>query len=374
MSYRKSLVVSVLAMLGPAVSVHAGGSTPPNDLCSSATVIPGNTVTYSPALLDTTGAGVEGCSSIETCEVGSVGVSNTVWYEYVPDISGRMEIDTFGSDYNTVLAVFEYCPGSPPICASPDQLACNDDFAFGTTSQVILDVVAGDQYIIKVSDYNTTDGGGMLNFNLRWSPFNDACEDATLITTPNFAPPPSSTQNAQTDLCEALESCEVNNIGVSNSVWYEYVACSDGTIDISTDGSSFDTVLSIFDKCGFFFAVDFPCNFGEPAPVELVCDDDSGIGVNSLIADFPVVAGESYIIKVADYNTSIGGGMLFFNVTFSPLCAGDVTCDDVVGPADLSQLLASWGPCPDCPADFDDDDNVGPADLAGLLANWGSCS
>jgi hypothetical protein len=361
-------------MFGLVVMVHAGGSPPPNDECSSATIIPGDTAIYNPPLLDTTGAGVEGCSAEEACEVGSVGVSNTVWYEYIPDHSGTIRIDTFGSDYNTVLAVFEYCGGSPPICASPDQLACNDDFPFGTTSQVILDVIAGENYIIKVGDYNTFDGGGLLNFNLRWIPPNDLCDDATLITIPNFAPPPFNTQSAETETCEALETCEVNNVGVSNTVWYEYLACSDGTIDINTNGSSYDTVLSIFDKCGFFLGVDFPCNFGEPFPVELECDDDSGIGLNSLIADFPVVGGESYFIKVADYDINNDGGLLDFNLTFSPLCAGDVTCDDVVGPADLSQLLASWGACSDCPADIDGDDTVGPADLAALLSNWGSCS
>ena len=47
--------------------------------------------------------------------------------------------------------------------------------------------------------------------------------------------------------------------------------------------------------------------------------------------------------------------------------------DNVVGPADLAELLASWGPCPDCQADFDGSGAVGPADLAELLASWGPC-
>jgi hypothetical protein len=42
-----------------------------------------------------------------------------------------------------------------------------------------------------------------------------------------------------------------------------------------------------------------------------------------------------------------------------------------VGPADLAQLLASWGQCSACAADLDGDETVGPADLAQLLARWG---
>ena len=52
---------------------------------------------------------------------------------------------------------------------------------------------------------------------------------------------------------------------------------------------------------------------------------------------------------------------------------GDLNCDDVTGPDDLAQLLATWGACEPfaaCPADFDNDGTVGPRDLANLLAAW----
>jgi hypothetical protein len=54
-------------------------------------------------------------------------------------------------------------------------------------------------------------------------------------------------------------------------------------------------------------------------------------------------------------------------------CPGDLSGDDAVGPADLAQLLAAWGPNPGSPADFNGDGVVGPADLAQLLAAWGPC-
>ncbi|MHC4414650.1 MAG: hypothetical protein ACYS0G_05145 [Planctomycetota bacterium] len=54
---------------------------------------------------------------------------------------------------------------------------------------------------------------------------------------------------------------------------------------------------------------------------------------------------------------------------------GDLDGDCHVGIADLLDLLANWGLCPDppddCPADLNGDGTVGVADLLILLANWG---
>lgn len=293
-----------------------GGPVPPNNACSSATVIPANVVVYNPALLDITGATTSGCEPNESCEVGGVGTSNSVWYSYTPAMSGLVEINTLGSNFDTVLSVWDGC--SLPIipCSYPDELACQDN-DFGPQSVVTLNVIAGRTYKIKVADYNTTDGGGSLNFNLTWFPPNDQCANATVIPSVIYGPPTFSTTSAGTDTCESAESCELNNVGVSNTVWYSYTAPCDGTISINTNGSSYDTVLSVWDRCGYWPGVDYPCNYGQPAPVQLACDDDSGTGTASQIMNVPVESGNEYLIKVADYNTTNGGGTLDFNFVFT---------------------------------------------------------
>jgi len=48
----------------------------------------------------------------------------------------------------------------------------------------------------------------------------------------------------------------------------------------------------------------------------------------------------------------------------------DLNCDGVVNGADLSILLAAWGPCAGCAADLNQDGVVNGADLSILLANW----
>ncbi len=54
-------------------------------------------------------------------------------------------------------------------------------------------------------------------------------------------------------------------------------------------------------------------------------------------------------------------------------CIGDMTGDGTVGPMDLLELVASWGPCrsDDCPADLNDDGFVNTFDLIMLIADWG---
>jgi hypothetical protein len=54
-------------------------------------------------------------------------------------------------------------------------------------------------------------------------------------------------------------------------------------------------------------------------------------------------------------------------------CPADFDGDGTVGPADLAELLGSWGPCEGCPVDLDGNGQVGPFDLALLLGNWGLC-
>jgi subtilisin family serine protease len=54
-------------------------------------------------------------------------------------------------------------------------------------------------------------------------------------------------------------------------------------------------------------------------------------------------------------------------------CDVDLDGDELVGAADLAQLLGVWGPCPECAADFNGDGEVDATDLAALLGSWGPC-
>ena len=71
------------------------------------------------------------------------------------------------------------------------------------------------------------------------------------------------------------------------------------------------------------------------------------------------------LVPLAIAATSLGAG-----------CPADLDHDGEITGADLTILLAAWGPCPatgECAADFDRDGVVSGADLAIMLAAWGAC-
>jgi len=78
-----------------------------NDDFSAPIIIPG--VPYISPNLDTTLATLSGSDPPFSCVSGQK--FRTVWFRYTPAASGTYSIDTFGSDYDTVLEVFT---GSAP--------------------------------------------------------------------------------------------------------------------------------------------------------------------------------------------------------------------------------------------------------------------
>jgi hypothetical protein len=71
-------------------------------------------------------------------------------------VGGTYTFDTLGSSYDTVLSVREDCVGP--------ELACNDD-TFMLTSQVVLDLVAGQSVLVVIDGYGNSAGNYELNIN-----------------------------------------------------------------------------------------------------------------------------------------------------------------------------------------------------------------
>lgn len=91
------------------------------------------------------------------------GMSHTVWYRFTPSEDGRLEANTFTSDYDTTLAV------GTPDGGGIDVIACNDDAGGTVQSRVRWDAEAGVTYLFQVGSFD--DGpGGHLVFNLLSAP------------------------------------------------------------------------------------------------------------------------------------------------------------------------------------------------------------
>jgi hypothetical protein len=98
--------------------------------------------------------------------------------------------------------------------------------------------------------------------------------------------------------------------------WYEYTAtCTGNAVASTCNQAAFDTTLSAFDACG---------------GTELACNDDSGgCSGNTSVASFPVVSGNTYLVRIAGYNGASGT----FSLTMScelPLANDDCATAELV--------------------------------------------
>jgi hypothetical protein len=123
---------------------------------------------------------------------------HTVWYRYTAAVSEEITVDTFGSDYDTVLGVWTGSRGSLT------EVVVNDDYSYPDVlqSQAVFTASAGTTYYIEIASWNT--GYGELNLHvsgsssllfvsdfeegdlLEWSRYNDgggwltACNEAAM--------------------------------------------------------------------------------------------------------------------------------------------------------------------------------------------------
>jgi len=88
------------------------------------------------------------------------GFGHGVWYQFTAPVTGQLIVDTFGSDFDTGLAIYT---GS---CDALTQLQCSDDvIGVGVTSQVTISTTAGTTYFILAGGYGSDAGNLVLHLN-----------------------------------------------------------------------------------------------------------------------------------------------------------------------------------------------------------------
>ncbi len=147
-------------------------------------------------------------------------------------------------------------------------------------------------------------------------PPNDACASANVIDSVPFDPPLLDTTTATGGQDDPLQVCSFGGPGRnSNTVWYRFTLPCEGTIEVDTCNSNFDTVLSVY--TGFCGSL-----------TEIACDDDLGCGQDfqSAITGLVVDGGQDLYIEVSDYAAPSGGNLDFHFDFAGPLPAND-GCD-----------------------------------------------
>jgi hypothetical protein len=136
------LVATTLFVVGLGAT-PAAAAPPSNDRESGAIAIGALPFTTSQDTSEATAGGPRFCAS-----------RASVFYSFTPGATDRVQVDTIGSDYDTVLAVYRRTnTGRVRI------LGCDDD-AFGFTSGVRFRAVAGKTYFVMVGQCCSNVGGG----------------------------------------------------------------------------------------------------------------------------------------------------------------------------------------------------------------------
>jgi hypothetical protein len=135
------------------------GAQPANDECANATPI--GALPFSDAV-DTTDATSEAGDPTFDCDTNSYGQeARSVWYSYTSASGGPIVVDTFGSDYDTVLTVWRGTCGSLLPLAS-----CNDDdwdaSSSSQQSRLVVTLAAGETVYVEVASKDAP--GGNLAF------------------------------------------------------------------------------------------------------------------------------------------------------------------------------------------------------------------
>lgn len=93
----------------------------------------------------------------------------------------------------------------------------------------------------------------------------------------------------------------------SPNIWYCYTAPCTGDVTVSLAGSSYDTMLAVYNGCECY-----------PTQADLIaCNDDFGGTYQSQVT-FAAIEGEKYLIEVGGYSNEVGRGLITVK------CEGDV--------------------------------------------------
>ncbi|MCZ6792562.1 MAG: hypothetical protein O7J95_02985, partial [Planctomycetota bacterium] len=215
---------------------------------------------------------------------GDSGRTPDAWYRFTPASDCRLEVDTCGSDFDTVLSIHNACPGRPGT-----ELACSDDAcgAFrGLQSSVAIDARAGERYLIRVSGYLGSVGNYVLRVSCVGGPGGggDRCVEAQEV---GLGVHMGSTAGRRSD---GAASC--GDSTNSPDAWFRHTVEQDCLLVVSTCGSDFDTVISLHSGCP-----------GNPAS-EITCNDDA-CGVQSSVG-VVASAGTTYFIRVSGFGGASG--------------------------------------------------------------------
>ncbi len=299
------------AQQGPAQLLVSPYPHSANDLCVDA-------IALTPDILQTWNSRNDEGMGPFACEFSDAG---DVWYTFTPPSTAEWSFSTCGSTMDTLLEILDGTCGNFTVVHCVDEgAACG----YGPSLIETTALMAGTTYYIRV--------GGLLNYE--WDgqllvtrldglePANDDCPNPIALTLDVL----ETFDTTGATLDPALPfPCQPN---ADADVWFTFTPGATDQYDLSSCGSSFNTVLEIFDgTCG--------------ALTSLACSDDSLVGcqsgAHSFIQGVPLVMGTTYYVRLGGDQTQEGIAQLL--VSLFPNSVNDLCVDAI---ALIPDVVETW--------------------------------
>ena len=208
----------------------------------------------------------------------------SVWWRWQAPTNGCLRVNTHGSDFVTLLAV--------DLGSAVDNLAgiASDDNSGGDGSFVTLTVTNGLTYYITVDGWSGA--SGQIQLNLDFVPTPSAPANDNFLNRAVLSGFSDQANGSNVSATKELAEPNHDGNGGGHSVWWTWTAPASGTVQITTDGSDFETTLAVYSGTGL------------PTLTSVAADAFSG-ATRSLVT-FPATAGSSYQIAVDGYDGAIG--------------------------------------------------------------------
>jgi subtilisin len=221
----------------------------------------------------------------------------SLWYRWTAPVSGRVELNTCTSTFDTALAV--YTGGSLTSLSrkAADDNSCPSTQIFnGVGSKVALDVTGGTTYRIAVSGHSLSEQGNFTVASYYVAPTNDDFADAQQIGDgTHFTKGGHNVLATREEPSEPDHLPDVGGLVGEGSVWYAWTAPETGQVTINTCVSDFDTILNVYTGDSF----DAPLN--PTAANDDNCPTSYVFNPSGSKVTFDVTEGTSYKIAVSSY-------------------------------------------------------------------------
>lgn len=226
---------------------------------------------------------------------------NSVWWSWTAPASGSATIDTTGSSYDTIVAVY-----TGNLVAALTLIGQNDDETAETVSSLLtFNAVSGTTYQIALDGTGLSTAFGNIRLKIALAPaaapVNDHFANAFLMT--GIAVVAYSFNSGGT-----LETGEPRHAQVDGgkSVWWKWTAPAAGQVTIRTEGSTFDSVLGVYTGTVL------------NALTEATSNDDASTTTYTSSVRFAATSGTVYYIAVDGYKGASGAIVLSLELSNPP--------------------------------------------------------